>query len=196
LLPLIWPECGTGSEMAGAGLIFARDIGVNGGESTSPGLYDTWEESKSLETCTDMALWLLEGIEKLRGTIKGGGGRGDAKFAAPVEILLVPASSGFLDNGAECPISTEGFAALAAKLPGGLGSSWSSLILGEETRGGDVLGDTLGDEEGWGFAPRDSIPETCCESSVEEMGPLDDKGFIDHGLLVIGPEKDCHLFFL
>ena len=28
------------------------------------------------------------------------------------------------------------------------------------------------------------------------MGPLDDKGFIDNGLLVIGPEKDCHLVFL
>ena len=67
-----------------------------------------------------------------------------------------------------------------AKLPGGgLGSSCSSLILGEETGGGEALRDTS-----WG-------------GSVEVMGPLaDKKGFDDHGLLAKGPEKACLLFFL
>lgn len=83
-----------------------------------------------------------------------------------------------------------------ANFTGGLGSSWSSFILGEEARG-EAFGDIFGDNEGWGIGTRESNPETSWGSSAEAMGPLEDKaGFIDIGLLVSGPEKACLLTFL
>jgi hypothetical protein len=177
--------------------MLAREIGVNGGEATSSALSGARGESKSFPTCTAIALWLLEGMEKLRGT-NGGVGSGDAALDVSKGILFIAESSWFLKvNGAEWPNKPGDFAALEAKLPGGLGSSWSSLILGEETRGGEALGDTFGDEEGWGFGNRESIPETNWGNSIGEMGPLADKrGFVDPGLLTNGPEKACRLIFL
>ena len=196
--PWIWPNWEATSLTVEAGLTFERERGVNGGEATSSALCGTWGEPKNFATCIAIALWPLEGMEKLRGTTNGGVGSGDATLDASKGILFIAESSWFLkDKGAEWPIKSGDFAGLGAKLPGGLGSSWSSLILGEETRGGEALGDTLGDEEGWGIGNRENIPETNWGNSVDAMGPLADKaGFVDPGLLINGPEKACRLNFL
>lgn len=151
------------------------DMGVSGGD-TALSTFETWGVSKYLvlETFNATTLWPLEGIEKLRET--GGVGSGDAALNTTEGNLLVMAASGFFNtNGAEWP--TRG---LLDWLPGGLGSSWSSLIRGEETRGGEALGDAFGDE-GWGTGKRENPPET---------------GFTDNGLLVNGPEKACLFIFL
>lgn len=145
------------------------DMGVSGGDGALS-TFETWGLSKYLvfETFNVIALWPLEGIEKLRETI-GGVGSGDATLDITEENLLATTTSGFLNtNGAEWP-TREDFTGL---LPGGLGSSWSSLILGEETRGGEALGDAFGDE-GCGTGKRGKPPEI---------------GFTDNGLLVNGPE--------
>lgn len=98
-LPLIWPGREATSEIADVGLIFVREIGVNGGEETSSVLSGFWEKSKSLDTCIVVALWLLDGMEKLLDT--GGVGNGEATFDVIREVLFV-AENSFLDiNGAE-----------------------------------------------------------------------------------------------
>lgn len=61
------------------------EIGVNGGEGTSAAFS---RDSNSWVTCT-ATLWLLDGMEKLRGTVKGGGGSGDPVFDAGTELLFV-----------------------------------------------------------------------------------------------------------
>lgn len=110
----------------------------------------------------------------------GGVGSGDAELDTTGGNLLVAGCSGFLDTrGAEWPTRKD-FVALLVWLPGGLGSSCSSLILGEETRGGEAPGDAFG-EEGWGIGIRGKPPEI---------------GFTDNGLLVNGPEKACLFIFL
>lgn len=110
----------------------------------------------------------------------GGVGSGDAELDTTGGNLLVVGCSGFLNpKGAEWP-TREDFVALLVWLPGGLGSSCSSLILGEETRGGEAPGDAFG-EEGWGIGNREKPPET---------------GFTDNGLLVNGPENACLFIFL
>lgn len=152
-------------------------MGVRGGDGALS-TFETWGLSKylALETFNVIALWPLEGIEKLRETI-GGVGSGEATLDITEENLLATVTSGVLNtNGAEWP-TREDFTGL---LPGGLGSSWSSLILGEETRGGEALGDAFGDE-GCGTGKRGKPPEI---------------GFTDNGLLVNGPEKVCIFIFL
>lgn len=71
--------------------------------------------------CEAFAFRLLEGMEKLRGTVNGGAGRGVATFDANLGFLFVKECS-FLTKGAECPIPEE-VAVLGAILLGGLGSS-------------------------------------------------------------------------
>lgn len=185
------------SETVATGLMFEREIGVKGGEVTLSGLFGTWGDSKCFATCNVITLWLLDGIEKLRETTNGGVGRGDALFDATEGTLFVAFISWLLyTNGAEWPTKPGDLDGLAAKLPGGLGSSWSSLILGEDTSGGEALGDTFGDEE-WGIGKRETIPETSCGNSVDVIGPLEDKaGFVDDALLVNRPEEACLLIFL
>lgn len=56
-------------EEVDSNFMFASEMGVSGGEDTCPGLL-----SICLEICKLMPLWLLDGIEKLLGTTKGGEG--------------------------------------------------------------------------------------------------------------------------
>lgn len=87
---------------------------------------------------------------------------------------------------------------MEVELTGGLGSSCSSLIFGEDTNGGEALGDTFGDilgdtfggdDNNWavGFCKRG--PENNCGCSAET-------GLVDHGRDVRGPEKAYLLNFL
>lgn len=155
------------SETIDTGLTLAREIGVNGGEETPSDFSTTFGDSKNLDTCNAIAFWLLEGMEKHRETINGGIGRGDAVLDAVEGFLFVEVCSWFLNiNGAEWPTKPEDFAGLVAKGFGGRGSSWSSLILGEETRGGEAVGDTLGDVFVWGTGAWESNPDTIWGSSV------------------------------
>jgi len=87
---------------------------------------------------------------------------------------------------------------LEVELTGGLGSSCSSLILGEDTNGGEELGDTFGeilgdtfggDENNWAVGFRKRGPENNCGCSAETA-------LVDHGWDVIGPEKAYLLIFL
>lgn len=162
--------------------------GITGGEETSLVVLETRGGNKFFVPLNAMALLLLEGMEKLRETITGGAGRGDALEG----ILLAVEDSSFPNtSGAEWPTKPEDFAGL---IPGGRGSSWSSPFLGEETGGGEVLGETFRDEEGW--VGRERIPETGWSNSEEEMGPLADRtGFFNSDLLINGPEKACFLNF-
>lgn len=155
------------------------DKGVSGWDAASSTFSGIWWVCKYLlVTFNTTALWLLEGIEKLRETMMGGVGSGDAELDTPGGNLLAVWCSGFLNpKGAEWP-TREDFVALLVWLPGGLGSSCSSLILGEETGGGEEPGDAFG-EDGWGVGKRGKPPDT---------------GFTDNGL-VNGPEKAC-LFIL
>ena len=68
--------------------MFVREIGVKGGEATSSALPERRGDSKCLDTCNAIALWLLEGMEKLLGIINGGIGSGDATFVGTEGILL------------------------------------------------------------------------------------------------------------
>lgn len=87
---------------------------------------------------------------------------------------------------------------MEVELTGGLGSSCSSLILGEDTNGGEELGDTFGeilgdtfggDENNWAVGFRKRGPENNCGCSAETA-------LVDHGWDVIGPEKAYLLIFL
>lgn len=77
------------------------------------------------------------------------------------------------------------------ELAGGLGSSWSSLILGEDVRGGEDIGDTFGgDESGWEIGFRKIGPE------YNKWGCSDGADWLGCGLLFNGPENACLLNFL
>jgi len=74
-------------------------------------------------------------------------------------------------NGAEWPTKPGDFERRGgANWPGGLGSSWSSLIRGEEARGGEAVGDILGEDDwawtatGTGRRVEDGLsgPENAC----------------------------------
>lgn len=99
-----------------------RDIGVSGGDMKSSTRSGIREGSNSLAICDAFAFRLLEGMEKLRGTVNGGAGSGVATFDASLGFLFVEDCSFLITKGAECPIPEE-VAVLDAILPGGLGSS-------------------------------------------------------------------------
>lgn len=128
-------------------------------------------------------------MEKLRGTVKGGAGSRDAIFDASLGILFEGGCSWFLTTkGAEWVINDE-FTVFDSIQSGGLGSSWSSVILGEDTGGGEALQDTFVDVDSWETGTRESKP---LKSSLLVGGPLVDK----IGLLGMGPEYACLLFRL
>lgn len=77
-------------------------------------------------------------MEKLRGTVNGGVGKGDAVLEAAVVLLFSTENSGFFNpKGPERPLEAAEVVGLLDTIPGGLGSSCSSLILGGDTDGGD-----------------------------------------------------------
>lgn len=188
-LPLIWIAWLTSSETVNHGWMFDKDTGVKGGETLAWGISEFWVVSRGLEIFIAIALKLLDGMEKLRDTTWEGVGSGDAEF-----------DTNDLPLGCMWPLgansdewTAKGLEDFGVELDGGLGSSWSSLILGEDTKVGEAVGDTLGDtlgEEGSctvGFWKRD--PENDPGGSVET-------GFVGHDLLGIGPEKENLLIFL
>lgn len=82
----------TDSEACDVGRLFNKDIGVRGGEATSPVKLVLLGSSKNLATGDNGVL--LEGIEKLRCTVAGGVGRGDAVCDAKGGDLLILFTSG------------------------------------------------------------------------------------------------------
>lgn len=124
--------------------MFDKDTGVKGGETLAWGISEFWVVSRGLEIFIAIALKLLDGMEKLRDTTWEGVGSGDAEF-----------DTNDLPLGCMWPLgansdewTAKGLEDLGVELDGGLGSSWSSLILGEDTKVGEAIGDTLGDTLG------------------------------------------------
>lgn len=77
-------------------------------------------------------------MEKLLGTVNGGIGKGDAVLEAVEMLLFSTGKSEFFEpNGPERPLEAEDVVGLLDTIPGGLGSSCSSLILGGDTDGGE-----------------------------------------------------------
>lgn len=79
---------------------------------------------------------------------------------------------------------------------GGLGNSCSSLILGDDNRGGEACDELNFDVEGWGNG-RKRGPENWGGMPLKSNGPLEEiRGLFGHGFPVKGPEKACLLAFL
>ena len=77
-------------------------------------------------------------MEKLRGTVNGGVGKGDAVLVVVDTPLLSAGTSEFFDpKGAEKPLEAEYVEGLLDTTVGGLGSSCNSLIFGGDTDGGE-----------------------------------------------------------
>lgn len=153
------------------------DIGDSGGEVKS----STWSRIWEAPMSNGFAFELRAGMEKLRGTINGEARSRDAILDASFGLLLEGGCSWFLTaKGAEWAIEEE-FRVFSAILSGGLGSSWSSVILGEDTGAGEALYDTFADVDSWETGIRESKP---LGSSLLVRGPLVDT----IGLLGIGPE--------
>ena len=165
-----------------------RAIGVKGGEVMSSVVSELWGASRGFDACEFVTSGLVEGMEKLREMVWGGFGSRDAAF--DTTDLFVAESTWSLDpKGAEWPVKSLGLEDLVVELAGGLGSSWSSLILGEDIKLGEALGDAFGDvDEGWEIGFRRRGPEYKWRRSTET-------GFVGHGLLVNGPEKAYLLGF-
>jgi hypothetical protein len=184
-LPLIRIAWVTVSEPVDGCWLLERAIGVKGGEAISTTISLPWRASRGLDACEVVTLGLLEGIEKLRAMVWGGVGSGDAAF--DTTDFFVAESTWSLDpKGAEWPTKSIGLEDLEVELAGGLGSSWSSLILGEDIKVGEVLGDVDGT---WDIGFRRRGPEY-------KWGLPTETGLVDHGLLVNGPEKAYLLSFL
>jgi len=169
------------------GRLLDNDIGIRGGEAIFSDIDDLWEDSSVLGICNAATLAPLEGMEKLRAMAWGGIGSGDAALDATklFAVTFWPLDT----NGPEWPTKPKSLE-LEGKLVGGLGSSWSSLILGEVIRVGEALGDAFGDDDGgWGIGAGKRGPENSWTLSMET-------GLVGPGLLVNGPEKACLLIFL
>jgi len=162
---------------------------IGRGESTYSDIDDLLGSSGGLDPSNAATLALLEGMEKLRAIAEGGIGNGDAAF--DVTKLFRAESWWPRDtNGPEWPTKPKSLE-LDAEMVGGLGSSWSSFILGEDERGGEALGDTFGDDDdgSWGIDVRKRGPENNWALSTET-------GLVGQALLTNGPEKACLLIFL
>lgn len=166
-MEIVWWSARSGRADGGG---WISDIGVKGGEALTNFLVPRLV----FDISNSVALRLLVGIEKLR-VIAGGIGRGDAEF----DIRGLLSNWLFETKGAEYPNALEDVAEL---LGGGLGSSWSSLIFGVDTKVGEAVGD---DEDIFGNL----------ETGFLGIGPeykrgVEERGLLGNGLLVSGPEKD------
>ena len=178
--------------------MFDKEIGVRGGEVTFSAISEFWGASDGPETRGIFSFWPLEGVEKLRGTACRGNGNRDAVLDT-TNLFVAERLGPLATKGAEWPIKLEGLEGFKVKLEGGLGSSWSSFILGDDKKG-EAIGDTLGgddDDDRCGIWLRKRGPENNWGCVTETKGSLADKpGLVDHGFLVNGPEKAYLLTFL